>query len=124
MNEKRCKYCGGAFVPVHGNTGFCTDECAKQARKLRNFIRYNSINTLLPIMLANHELLQDLYGKGKLELTAQELESEGLDFSIFRRLYPDPNQPGLIRMDFGTYYLETGDNFQNFKLFIHETKTS
>ena len=124
MNKKKCKYCEKEFVPAHGNNGFCSEECTKAARKLRNYRRYNSISPLLPMMLANHELLNGLFEKKLLDLTAQELISEGLDFSIFRRLYPEPGNNQFIRLDFGSFYLETLDNFLTFKLYKYETTTS
>lgn len=124
MNKKKCKYCGKKFVPVHGNNSFCSVACKKAARTLRNYKRYNSINRLLPVMLANHEVLLALDNKKITEVTVQELESEGLDFSLFRRLYPDPGNNLLVRLDFGTYFLQTEDNFKTFKLYRHEAQTS
>jgi hypothetical protein len=124
MNTKQCRYCGLEFIANHGNDGLCSEECTKGARKLRNFNRYNSVSSLLPVLLRNHGLLNFLYKKKQLTVTAEELENDGLDFSLFRRLYPEPNNISLVRLDFGTYYLDTEDNFQTFKLNIHETKTS
>jgi predicted nucleic acid-binding Zn ribbon protein len=90
MYNKHCRYCGLEFKPTHGNDGLCSDECTKEARKLRNFIRYNSIRSLMPVLLRNHEILSSFFERKQLEITAEELENEGLDFSLFRRLYPDP----------------------------------
>lgn len=124
MYNKHCKYCGLEFIPTHGNDGLCSEECTKEARKLRNFIRYNSIRSLMPILLRNHEILNSFFERNQLEITAEELENEGLDFSLFRRLYPDPGNTSFIRLDFGTFYLDTINDFLNFKLNIHEAKTS
>jgi hypothetical protein len=124
MNKKKCKYCEKEFVPAHGNNGICSDECTKAARKLRNYRRYNSVSRLLPIMLANHEILLGLFEKESLNPTGEELESEGLDFSLFHRLYPDINNKRHIRLDFGTFYIDTLDDFKTFKLSKHETTSS
>lgn len=124
MNEKKCNFCKKEFPVNHGNDSYCSDACDDAARKLRGYKRYNSIKRLLPAMLANHELLHELFEKNLFDFTVQELEAEGLDFSIFHRLYPEPKNDLFIRMDFGTYFLDTHDDFQTFKLCKHETKTS
>ncbi len=124
MNDKVCKYCGDIFISTHGNDGYCSEECEKEARKLRNHLRYNSISSLFPVMLANHKLLEGYFEAKRFDFSGEELENDGLNFSIYRKLYPEPNNLDLIRLDFGTYYLETNKNSQTFKLYKNETTIS
>ncbi len=124
MDKKKCNYCKKEFTFKHGNKGYCSDPCEDIARKLRGYKRYNSIKNLTPTMLDNHKLLNSLFERKLFDLTVLFLENEGLDFSIFRRLYPEPGNSQYIRLDFGTYYLETKDDFLTFKLYKYETTTS
>ena len=123
METKNCKYCGEPFDGGHGNSGYCDDECAMEAKKERQKIIRDGIKSLLPILIHNHKILAALYKTEQRIFTEQQLELEGIDFSLFRHLFPEPDNPKLIRCDFGTYYLETNDNFLTFKLSQHEAET-
>ena len=125
INTKYCNYCDDEFEAENGNSGYCSDECRTKARKFRQDERYHGIRSLLPVLHGNHALLESLFlSKGNKIYTGRELELEGLDFSLFRKLYPDPDNQQIVHLDFGTYFLETRDNFQTFKINKHETKTS
>jgi hypothetical protein len=117
-----CAWCGKAYEPRHGNSRHCCDEHEVAARKRRQRKRYNAISPLLPLIIENHEVLDRLFQLNQPLYTAAELENEGLDFSLFRRLYPKPENREIIWLDFGKYYLETSDNFLTFKLSKHETQ--
>lgn len=123
METKDCKYCGESFDGGHGNSGYCSDECAMEAKKERQKIIRDGIKSLLPILIHNHKILDALYKTEQRIFAEQQLELEGIDFSLFRHLYPELDNTKLIRCDFGTYYLETNDNFLTFKLNQHETET-
>ena len=111
-----CEYCGEDFEQEHGNSRYCCDEHRYLARKFRQGERYNGISSLLPILYHNHHLLEKLSYKKQDSFSAEELEAEGLDFSLFRRLYPERTNREWIRLYFGTYFLDSTDNFQTFKL--------
>lgn len=119
-----CDYCGEDFELEHGNSRYCCGEHRDLARKFRQTEKYQGISSLLPILHRNHELLDTLYSKKLEDFSAEDLEAEGLDFSLFRRLYPERDNRNWIRLDFGTYFLDSTDNFQTFKLSKNETKTS
>ncbi len=111
-----CEYCGEDFEQEHGNLRYCCNEHRDLARKFRQGEKYNGISSLLPILYRNHQLLEKLSYTKQESFSAEELEAEGLDFSLFRRLYPERNNREWIRLDFGTYFLDSKDNFQTFKL--------
>lgn len=121
MKTKNCKYCDEPFESEHGNSGYCTDECAMEAKKVRQKDLRDGIKSLLPILIQNHKILDEMFQKEQREFTEQQLQLDGIDFSLCRHLYPDLQNPKLRRLDFGTYYLETDNNFLTIKLFKHET---
>jgi hypothetical protein len=125
MNQQStyCDWCGTEFEQSHGNERYCSEEHKNLAKKFRQGERYGGISPLLPILHHNHDVLEKLFYRKQDSFAAIELESESLDFSLFRRLYPDMNNNEMIRLDFGTYYLETDDNYQTFKLYKYETKS-
>lgn len=116
-----CDWCGYEFELEHGNERYCSDEHRDLSRKFRQGEKYKGISSLLPTLNRNHVLLEKLSHRKQEIFTGAELESEGLDFSLFRRLYPEPDDSTWIRLDFGTFYLDTKDNFKTYKLEKHET---
>jgi hypothetical protein len=118
-----CEWCGHAFELEHGNSKYCCNEHGDLAKKFRQEEKYSGVSSLLPILNNNHSILHRLSHTKREIFNAVELESEGMDFSLFRRLYPERENLNLIRLDFGTFYLETEDNYQTFKLSKHETKS-
>ncbi len=123
MEEKICKYCGGEFEAEHGNMDYCSDDCSMEARKERQKHLRDGVKTLLPILFNNHRILDSLWTASRTNFTEEELVLEGLDPSLCRHLYPIPGNQNVVNLDFGTYFLETSDNFLTFKLCIHETIT-
>lgn len=117
-----CDYCDSEFEQEHGNDRYCCDEHRDLARKFRQGEKYKGISSLLPVLHHNHLLLEKLSYRKQESFTEEELELEGLDTSLYRRSYPEASNQDWVRLDFGTYYLDTQDNFQTFKLFKHETE--
>ncbi len=123
METKKCKYCSESFDVEHGNSDYCGDECAMEAKKERQKILRDGIKSLLPILIHNHKILDELFQKEQREFTERQLQLEGIDFSLCRHLFPDSQSNNLRRLDFGTYYLETDNNFLTIKLYKHETNS-
>jgi hypothetical protein len=126
MNQivKFCGWCEGEFKPKHGNDRYCCIDHEDAARRFRQAGRYNAISPLLPILYRNHQILESLFDTMQITYTSHQLESAGIDFSLHRRLYPDPENELLIRLDFGAFFLESTDNLRTFKLAKYGAQTS
>lgn len=122
--NKYCAWCNEEFKPKHGNDRYCCKDHEDAARKSRQMERYGGISRLLPILFCNHRILESLFATNQMTYTSQELEAGGVDFSLHRRLYPDPENELLVRLDFGTFYLESTDNLMTFKLSKYEAQSS
>jgi len=121
--EKTCAWCDDSFKFEHGNDIYCSDDCEDQARKKRQKQKRDPIRHFIPLLVRNHEILDDLIKDGKSEITNAEIEAYGLDISLCRHLNPPIEHHGKVMLDFGTYYLITETDFQIFKIHKHETET-
>ena len=119
--EKVCLWCGDLFTPNHGNDNYCCREHQEEAKKDRQKQKRDPIKKLIPILMANHEILDNLVIQGKSELTADEVEAYHLDISLCRHLKTQGEHIVKLMLDFGTYYLITETDFLIFKIHKHAT---
>src|ERR1039457_5238778 len=101
--EKPCLWCGDQFIPTHGNDNYCCTEHQDEAKKDRQKRKRDPIKGFIPILIRNHEILDELINKGKLELTRNEVEAYGLDISLCRHIQAPKEFEGMLLLDFGTY---------------------
>jgi len=118
--EKTCRWCGDTFEPTHGNGNYCSTNCQGESKKARQKQRRDPIRRFIPILMRNHEIIDKVFGEGKLEINASEIEAYKLDISICRYINPPAEHAGKSMLDFGTYYLITDANFKTFKIYKHE----
>ncbi len=119
--EKKCLWCSKQFTPGHGNSNYCSQECAIAAKAERQKAKRDPIARFIPILVANHEKLESLFNEGTIELSREALELHQIDISLVRYLKPPPEHHAYLMLDFGVFYMITNSTFLNFKIFKHET---
>ena len=124
LAEKQCPWCGDRFTPIHGNDSYCSEEHRDLAKRERQKSKRDPIKDFIPILMANHEIIDGLYRKGITEISREELGAYRIDISLCRHLKPPTEHIGTLMLDFGEYYLLTETNFFKFKIYKHAAITA
>jgi hypothetical protein len=124
MEEKICRNCQEEFETEHGNTNYCSTDCYMYSKKVRQRKARDAIKPLLNILLRNHKILDRLWTFTKREYSMEELNSEGLDTSLCRILFPNPDNKNIKYYDFGAYSIVPTTNSQIFKILKNEINSS
>ena len=119
MSKRKCRWCDGDFVPVHGNNTYCPDH-EYDAKKERQKQERDPIKHLLILAKNNHKGLDAMFRDGELQPNTDTFGYYKVDISFCRYLQPPPEHAGKRMLDFGQYFLIKDPHLETFKLFIHE----
>ena len=97
----KCRHCGQAILPQHGNRRYCNDKCYIKAKKDRNKIIYNKRKRYESIMRNDEILLAKRAfspAKGEWGLPGGFMElNETLNEAAMRELKEETNLDGKVK---------------------------